>query len=294
MSDDLEYYATASPMTAFDHERSGSALEDLPDDPAGLAAVVRGVLIHRDWAPLLGMQFTEERLADQHLRATREVVARIVELSPEPLRVERALPDRMVGVCRHFATLYVSLLREYGVPARARAGFARYFGSGWGDHWITERWDGRWIRHDAQIGPVAHAALGLTFDPADQPPGEFLTGAEAWLRCRAGDEDPSQFGIFDEHGLWFIEGDLLLDLAALNGVDLLPWDSWAGHGPGWTPTDAEAVVVDELAELICRDDRAEIRARYAEPDLRVPPNIFSFVDGARRPVSLEADLVSIA
>ena len=114
------------------------------------------------------------------------------------------------------------------------------------------------------------------------------------MRCRAGDEDPSQFGIFDEHGLWFIEGDLLLDLAALNGVDLLPWDSWAGHGPGWTPTDAEAVVVDELAELICRDDRAEIRARYAEPDLRVPPNIFSFVDGARRPVSLEADLVSIA
>jgi Transglutaminase-like superfamily len=281
-------------MTAIDHGSHSWALEGLPADPASLAATVRGVLIHRDWAPLLGVQFEEDRLADQHLRSTREVMARILELSPQPVRVERSLPDRMVGVCRHFATLYVSLLRENGIPARARAGFARYFGDGWSDHWITERWDGRWVRHDAQIGPVARASLGLTFDPADQPPGEFLTGAEAWLRCRAGDEDPAQFGIFDEHGLWFVEGDLLLDLAALNGVELLPWDTWgAAHGPGWTPTNDEAAVVDELADLIYRDDVAEIRDRYTQPGLRVPPNIFSFVDGVRRPVALEPELVSV-
>ena len=79
------------------------------------------------------------------------------------------------------------------------------------------------------------------FDPADQPEGEFLTGAEAWLRCRAGDADPNDFGIFDEHGLWFVFSDLMLDLAAINKVELLPWDSWgAGHGPEWDPTPAGA------------------------------------------------------
>jgi len=114
-------------------------------------------------------------------------------LRDQPLTKTRELPERMVGVCRHYAVLYAALLRHHGVPARARAGFARYLGPGWGDHWITERWDGRWVRDDAQIGAVARTKLELRFDPADMPPGEFLTGAEAWLRCRAGEADPEAF-----------------------------------------------------------------------------------------------------
>ncbi len=290
----LDRYLTSSPMNAIDEAHHDWALDGLPADPHGLAAVVRGVLIHRDWAPLLGVHPEPDRLADQHVRSTRDVVARILALAPQPLRDERPLPDRMVGVCRHFAVLHASLLRRAGIPARARAGFARYFGTGWSDHWITERWDGRWVRHDAQIGPAARDVLALAFDPADQPPGEFLTGAEAWLRCRAGHEDPDQFGIFDEHGLWFVEGDLLLDLAAINGVELLPWDAWAGHGPGWVPTESEAAEVDRLAELICRDDATEIRARYGQPDLRVPAQIVSFVDGSPRAVQLDPALVEVA
>ena len=168
----------------------------------------------------------------------------------------RALPDRMVGVCRHYAVLHTALLRRQGTPARARVGFARYFGDGWVDHWITERWDGRWVRDDAQIGSVVQSALSLDFDPADQPPGEFLTGAEAWLRCRAGDADPQEFGIFDLRGLWFVRGNLVLDLAALNKVELLPWDSWDPRGPEWDPSDAELEAVDDLARAVIADDLA--------------------------------------
>ena len=211
--------------------------------------MIRGVLVHRDWAPYLGLQFGPERLADQHLRSTREVVERVLAIDPAPLTDARPQPDHMVGVCRHFATLHVSLLRHAGIPARARVGFARYFEPGWVDHWITEWWDGtRWVRTDAQVGSLAAKTLELTFDPADQPPGEFLTAGEAWLRCRAGDEDPAAFGIWDLRGLWFVSGNVKLDLAALNKVELLPWDLWGafGGGPGWEPTQADLAPVDEV------------------------------------------------
>jgi hypothetical protein len=202
----------------------------------------------------------------------------------------------MVGVCRHFATLHVALLRHAGVPARSRVGFARYFEDGWVDHWVTEWWDGeRWVMTDAQIGPVAADALRLTFDPADMPPGEFLTAGDAWLRCRAGEEDPARFGIFDFRGLFFVSGNVTHDLAALNKVELLPWDVWGeiGGPPGWSPTDGELEAVDAVAHLLVGDDLGALRARFAATDVAVPPTIVSIVDGRPTPVPIDPALVTV-
>ena len=294
--DALTFFARPAPMTALPFDTCAAQLSDLPSDPGAAAEVIRGVLVHRDWAPYLGLQFGPERLADQHLRSTREVVDRVLAIDPAPLVNARLQPDHMVGVCRHFATLHVSLLRNAGIPARARVGFARYFEPGWADHWITEWWDGtRWVRTDAQVGSLAAKTFELTFDPADQPPGEFLT-AGAWLRCRAGDEDPARFGIWDLRGLWFVSGNLKLDLAALNKVELLPWDLWGafGGGPGWEPTQADLAPVDEVARLLVADDLDAQRARFAEPDLAVPSKIVSLVDGTPVPVDLDPALVASA
>ena len=145
-------------------------------------------------------------------------------------------------------------------------------------------------RRRAGRGSAARKFFNLQFDPADQPPGEFLTGSEAWLRCRAGQEDPDEFGIFDEHGLWFIFGDLLLDLAALNKTELLPWDSrGAGGGPDWDPTPAELEAVDDLAGSSCpMISRRSVSGTGRCP---VPRRIFTFVGGSRLPVDL-GDLVT--
>jgi hypothetical protein len=203
----------------------------------------------------------------------------------------------VVGVCRHFATLHVALLRHAGIPARARVGFARYFGDGWGDHWITEWWDGaRWVKTDPQVGTIAAQLLQLTFDPADQPDGEFLTGAEAWLRCRAGEEDPNQFGIFDLRGLFFITSSIAQDLASMNKIELLPWDLWGvtqAYGPEWQPTDAELAQLDALAELVCEDDFDQMRKRFAEPDVNVPLTITSMHEGVPTPITLDPSLLAI-
>jgi len=293
----LEFYATPAPMTALPFDTFAHHLGDLPRDSAGAADTVRGVLVHRDWAPLLGLKFDDDRVADQQLRPMRDVVARIVELHDAPLTSERKFPDRMVGVCRHFATLHVALLRHGGIPARARVGFARYFGDGWGDHWITEWWDGaRWVKTDPQVGTIAAQLLQLTFDPADQPDGEFLTGAEAWLRCRAGEEDPNQFGIFDLRGLFFITSSIAQDLASMNKIELLPWDLCGvtqAYGPEWQPTDAELAQLDALAELVCEDDFDQMRKRFAEPDVNVPLTITSMHEGVPTPITLDPSLLAI-
>ena len=36
--------------------------------------------------------------------------------------------------------------------------------------------------------------------------------------------NPSAFGILDMHELWFIAGNLVRDVAALNNREMLPWD----------------------------------------------------------------------
>ena len=292
--DALAFYAEPAPMTALPFDTCGAQLADLPADSGAAAEVARGVLVHRDWAPYLELEFEADRLADQHLRSTREVVERILQIDPAPLVQERSGPDHMVGVCRHFTTLHVSLLRHAGIPARARVGFARYFSPRWEDHWITEWWDGtRWVRTDAQVGPAAAEILGMKFDPADQPPGEFLTGGEAWLACRNGDEDPAQFGIFDIRGLFFVAGNVQNDLAAMNKLELLPWDLWGTFGgpPGWEPTEAELATADELARTLIADDLEPIRVRFMEDDVKVPPTILSIIDGIPKPVTLDPALL---
>ena len=87
-----------------------------------------------------------------------------------------------------------------------RCGFSNYFDPAkWYDHWITERWSGKpWVRDDPQIDKLQANVVNLDFDPYDQPPGKFLTGAESWAAARAGEVDPNLFGIFDVWGLSFI------------------------------------------------------------------------------------------
>src|SRR5262249_2981221 len=97
------------------------------------------------------------------------------------------------------------------------------------DHWVTEYWDGaehRWVRIDAPLDALQRAAITPAFDPEDQPPGPFLPGGEAWQQCRRGEADPATFGILDFWGLWFVQANVVRDLAALNKMELLPWDVW--------------------------------------------------------------------
>lgn len=83
----------------------------------------------------------------------------------------------------------VGVLREQGIPARTRVGFADYLVRGRRiDHVVVEyQSDGRWIRTDPEMAPGT-----VPFDPADmkiESDGRFQTAAEAWQSCR---QDPDK------------------------------------------------------------------------------------------------------
>jgi hypothetical protein len=172
-------------------------------------------------------------------------------------------------------------LRRAGIAARARCGFGCYFGPDPVDHWVVEYWDGAaWKLGDAQLDPVQLAALKPSFDPLDVPRDQFLVAGEAWRRCRAGEADPMRFGILDMHGLWFIAGNLVRDVASLGGMEMLPWDVWGlMPGPGESASEAVTAELDAAARLSLDPDGHfdALRALYERPEWRVPAEVFNAV-----------------
>jgi hypothetical protein len=290
MTNEMDFYKTPGVMTNL--VGLETALVDIPSDPQGIATVVQGLVLHPFWAEAydvdVDVDVEAEREDELQTRAAAGMIERILEIDPRPL-IERREPDnRILGNCRHFSTLTVALLRRSGVPARARCGFSSYFDPGkWVDHWVVEHWDGtQWVTLDSQIDPFQREVIGLVEDPTDLPLGLFLPAGAAWLRCQAGKEDGDRFGILDMWGRWFIEGNIARDLAALNKVEMLPWDGW-----GLLAREASApgddAYVDEVATLTVSGDHEAIRRRYQTDDgLRVPPRVTCYFTSSG-PVEVE-------
>jgi hypothetical protein len=225
--------------------RYADRLAPLPRDVAGLAAVVQGLLIHEFLTEQYGVTLTDDDKETVHRRPAERILAAVVERDDRPLEVAREPAARVASNCRGFTVLMVTMLRAAGIPARARCGFGTYFTDGWfEDHWVAEYWNAReerWVRADAQLDQRQVELFGIGFDPLDLPPGGFLTGGEAWQLVRAGRADPDRFGlsIIPEAGDWWIAGNLVRDVAALGGIETLPWDCWAPMPEPGAPVDAE-------------------------------------------------------
>jgi len=73
---------------------------------------------------------------------------------------------------------------------------------------------------DAQIDAQWTAMITYTGNSLDVRPDEFVTAGRAWTAWRNGDADPARYGLsaINEHGAFWIAGNLRLDFAALNKV----------------------------------------------------------------------------
>jgi hypothetical protein len=275
----LDAYRTPADMS--DPGRQAGLLEGLPRDPAGLASVVQGLMIHQHIAPAYGVTLSGPQHAEPHVRAVEGMLARIVAHDARPLDEARPAAERLVGVCRHFTLMHVAMLRRQGIAARARCGFGAYFEAGkFLDHWVTEYWneaERRWVLFDAQIDARQRELFRVAFDPADVPRNQFLVAGLAWQMCRQGKADPGAFGILDMYGLWFIAGNVIRDVAALNNKEMLPWDVWGGMaGPDGA---LDVPFIDRLAALSRDpDDHAEaLREAYRDQRVAVPDTVFNAV-----------------
>lgn len=279
--DERAYYAEPGPMTTL--QLSPAAAKGLPDDPLGLCAVARGVIVHEFLAAALyGVQVSQARADEVETRPASAIVDTIHRLDDRPLVEARPPERRMFGNCRQFSTLSCALLRRAGIPARARCGFGTYFEAGkYIDHWIVEYWDRArdgWRRVDSQLDQVQHEAMSIDFDATDVPRDKFLTGGEAWQLSRAGRADPDTFGILEFWGPMMLRGNTVRDLAALNKMELLPWDGWGlmirADELGDETVDR---LTDEVAETVVAGEWSDVRRLYEENDLlRVPTEIVSY------------------
>jgi hypothetical protein len=277
----LSYYAQPGSFTTL------PALADLPTSIPELVEIVQNNLLHIFWARAYQVELPDARRAEVQIRTANERVRRILDADPAPLTVARAPEKRSVGNCRDFSVLLCALLRRQGTPARARCGFGAYFTPGrYEDHWVCEYYNAaqrRWIQVDAQLDAVQRDALNIDFDPLDVPRDRFINGGKAWQMCRQQGIDPDLFGIADMKGLWFVRGDLLRDFAALNKMELLPWDCWGlilGYDQDISPDGL--ALLDRVAALCQSGDEAfdEVRALYdTDERVRVPPVFVSFPAG---------------
>ena len=276
----LPFYSAPGRFTTL--EEGEYASEDIHE----VVEVVQGLLIYDVVAqPFYGVDLHPDQADTIHERDTGRLLAIARGFDGRPLDEARPPAKRVGARCHVFSRLTVAFLRAAGVPARARCGFGAYFRPGWfEDHWVAEYWngpEGKWQMVDAQLDATWRRMLDFKGDPFEINPREFLTAGSAWQAWRRGELDSSRCGLsgIDEHGAYWIAGNLRLDLASLNKVEMLPWDVWGTRwGPGAQPTDHQLHLFDAVAELTKESDTRfeELRTRYeTDESLHMDGTVFN-------------------
>lgn len=246
----LDRWARHSPYS--DPGRHRRLLQALDGGPSVVCAAARNVIGHyrEELAPL-----PHERQDEVNSRWLERILDVDQSRSPFPLAAPRAPGERVAGCCRDHTLFAVGALREHGLPARSRIGFAGYFTPGFHyDHVIVERWaGGRWVRTDPELPDDDDRG----FDPRDMPAGTgtpFETAAEVWRGIRAARLDPETYGVLpgsEWRGTAFVSRYLVYEVAHRFGDELLLWDDWEGvHDP-------DPAWLDHLAELLVAADAGE-------------------------------------
>jgi hypothetical protein len=296
ISDLRDYYLEPGPFTSLGEH--ASAVDALPDDLQSLVHAAQMLIVHRWWAERYGVQVTPDTEKGMELHGTAALIDDAMRVAPAPLGATRLPNQRVVAICRHYSTTLAAFLKQKGVPARARCGFATYFNrGGYEDHWVTEYWrddESRWVQVDAQLDTFQHRALDADFDPLDVPRDRFIVAGEVWRQYRDGKIDPDKCGIADMRGDWFIRGNHALDMAALQRIELLPWEPFGtAKSPESTIGDTPELleIVDQTAAFTSAGDDASVATvlKLAERDERLRPPDALMASAARNDAAAPAD-----
>ena len=263
-----DYYTGHSALT--DPGAHATLISGLPLDIPALCRMLHGLLLHEAWIERQG--FNPAAFIGQS-RTTLPVSDRLDQLlaiDPRPLTIARPGELRALATCRDFSLMLCAVLRHHRVPARVRCGFGRYFtGHAYHDHWVCEYWakaEQRWVLVDAELDEPHRTFLKFDFEPIDVPRSAFITGIEAWQRCRTGAIDPEQLGHGTTAGLFFVRVNLVRDLLALAKRETSAWDSWrSACEPHLMLSETELLLCDGLAQ------RGEEGAVEIALSLRTPP-----------------------
>lgn len=252
--DTLTYFASQSALT--DLGGYAEQVAALPNDVAGICKAIQGLFL--DYRERYKYPIVNERLLCTNARYVKAVIGWVMKLGKNaPLTEARIDENWFTATCSDYANLFVAVARAKGMPARKRVGFVG------NETWeAAEYWDGKaWI----------------TIDPSGLAQGEFVPAWKVWQDCRAGKLDPAQFkGDCNSRltGWAVIRNSLMLDLAAMNKIELLTWDRY-----GWMNrcvcemSDRAWEILDQAAAVLADADKDldAVHALYdAQEGLQVP------------------------
>ncbi len=260
MNNNWDFYTSQSNFSS--PKELESLYSGLPDDMVSLTKVIQGLIVHQhETEKFYGFKLPKGREIEPNTRYILDVLEKIIKMDARPLTETRDPQKRFIGLCRDFALLLCSILRHKGIPARIRCGFANYFDSiNHVDHWLCEYWnekEKRWVLVDAETDEMErkHYKLTEAFNNLDVTHDQFWFSSTAWKSLRRG-EDENKFGVpgVGVFGAWFVRANLFRDLAALNKIELCPWD-YTEHSEKQGDTlkempNNELAKLDELAEII--------------------------------------------
>jgi hypothetical protein len=261
--------------------------DDLPDDLDSLCRAIRGIYVH-----YLSGRFSQARKQEIDLRYISAILKQVLTHDNRPLSQKRPKSKRVVGCCRDAALLLCSMLRHKGTPARIRVGFATYIravGENFNvDHVVTEYWDESahvWKLVDPEQGEALIKTNRIDFDVHNIPRDRFLVAGKAWQMCRRGEAKADIFGAAPGSffsGLWAIRNRLILDLAALNKMEVLLWDGWEWTEQHFIPSEADLQLLDHMAFLTQGGDAdfPSVLAMYADPRFQVPATVMCYSPAA--------------
>jgi len=268
----LEYYRKQSYIS--DPGKFTKYFDDLPSSLTELCKIVQNTFNHIFWikkkenygiSPQDIVDTGRDPNQELNLRKIEDILEAYFSVDETFFTEHREPLNRIVGNCRDFALLLVSMLRNKGIPARVRSGAARYFfplsEERYEDHYICEYWneeDNSWHMVDPQIDELQRKALKLTIDTTDLPYDQFLDAGRTWMKFRKGDVKPDNFGIGAWRGEIFALNKLIMELASLNKVEVLAWESWGICGDIKNLKILGHTVFDELAEKISNVNDPEI------------------------------------
>jgi len=280
---------------------AAAAIDRLPCDLGALRAVSQQLVFHYwadgDWAE---NGIAPERISEIDTRYAAAMFARLGELADLPLSAARQPRQRLVGCCRDFTVLFVSMARHKGIPSRARVGFAGYLIDGrLIDHEIAEVWDGsaeRWRLVEPEIDDDhTDPADGASIDALDVRADRFLTAPRAWQLARSGAIDPERFITPPDLEIWaWLRHNLVHDLAALNKTEMLLHEVW-GVDSRTPPAPGQLAVLDELATLTGQPSPplAGLRSAYRLPGFVIPDTVTSY-SSAQTDVPAVVDVSAVA
>lgn len=285
----LDYYGLQSSFS--DPGEYLSSFEKLPNGMEELCNIIHGLIIHRDnTEDLYGFKPSLTECEEVNTRYVKDILKKILRKNDSPFILKRDPRKRFFGSCRDFALMLCSILRFKKVPARLRCGFSAYFEPGlYWDHWVCEYWNkNKWTLVDPEVGEKERQGYGVssTLNIVDLPRDQFLTAGQAWNIFRTGKENPNLFGAhnIEIYGAWFIRANVLRDLAALNKIELLPWDYTEFFHKFFKDinelTKDEIRLIDQVANLTSLADNnqfSDIRSIYtSNPQLQVGSIVKSY------------------